>query len=96
MFAAAADSNAVTGRLHEQHAATLAQARQLLEAWTEQTEDSIPANPTPNRNDPPRIEGGKILLAGKAKTKNPHAEMPGASNNASKTNHPGPIIITEL
>ena len=76
-----------------QHAATLAQARQLLEAWTAQTGDSIPANPTPNRNDPPRIEGGKILLAGKAKTKNPHAEMPGASNNASKINHPGPILI---
>lgn len=78
---------------NSQHAATLAQARQLLEAWTAQTEDSIPANPTPNRNDPPRIEGGKILLAGKAKTKNPHAEMPGASNNASKINHPGPILI---
>ncbi len=79
-----------------QHAATLAQARQLLDAWTEQTGASIPANPSPNRHDPPRIKNGKILPAGKATTKNPHAEMPGASNNASRINHPGPIVIAEL
>ena len=38
-------------------------------------------------------ENGKILPPGKAKTRNPHAEMPGASRNASKINHPGPIKI---
>ena len=65
----------------------------LLAKWTEQTGDSIPDNPTPNRHDPPRIENGKILPPGKAKTRNPHAEMPGASENAKVINHPGPIKI---
>ena len=73
------------------HAKALKQARVLLTEWTKQTGDSIPANPTPNRHDPPRIEDGKILPPGKAKTRNPHAEMPGVSNNAKKINHPGPI-----
>ena len=73
------------------HAKTLKQARALLTEWVKQTGDSIPANPTPNRHDPPRIEDGKILPPGKAKTRNPHAEMPGVSKNATKINHPGPI-----
>jgi hypothetical protein len=73
------------------HAKVLKQARVLLTEWTKQTGDSIPANPTPNRHDPPRIEDGKILPPVKAKKRNPHAEMPGASNNARKINHPGPI-----
>ena len=71
----------------------LKQARALLSKWTKQTGDSIPDNPTPNRHDPPRIENGEILPPGKAKTRNPHAEMPGASRNASKINHSGPIKI---
>ena len=73
------------------HAKALKQARVLLTEWTQQTGDSIPANPTPNRHDPPRIEDGKILPPVKAKKRNPHAEMPGVSNNATKINHPGPI-----
>ena len=73
------------------HAKTLKQARALLTEWTKQTGDSIPANPTPNRHDPPRSENGKILPAGKAKTRNPHAEMPGVSKNATRINHPGPV-----
>lgn len=73
------------------HAKTLKQARALLTEWVKQTGDSIPANPTPNRHDPPRIEDGKILPPGKAKTRNPHAEMPGVSKNATRINHPGPI-----
>ena len=71
------------------HAKALKQARALLTEWAKQTGDSIPANPTPNRHDPPRIEDGKILPPGKVKKRNPHAEMPGASNNATKINHPG-------
>jgi arylsulfatase len=78
---------------NKKHSKALKQARALLANWTEQTGDSIPDNPTPNRHDPPRIENGKILPPGKAKTRNPHAEMPGASRNASKINHPGPIKI---
>ena len=77
----------------KKHTKALNQARSLLAKWMEQTGDSIPANPTPNRHDPPRIENGKILPPGKAGTRNPHAEMPGASRNAPKINHPGPIKI---
>ena len=73
------------------HAETLKHARALLTKWVKLTGDSIPANPTPNRHDPPRIEDGKILPPGKAKTRNPHAEMPGVSKNATRINHPGPI-----
>ena len=77
----------------KKHAKALKHARWLLAKWTEQTGDSIPANPTPNRHDPPRIENGKILPPEKAKTRNPHAEMPGASENATVINHTGPIKI---
>ncbi len=77
----------------QKHTKALKQARALLTKWTEQTGDSIPANPTPNRHDPPRIEKGKILPPGKAGTRNPHAEMPGASENATAINHPGPIKL---
>jgi arylsulfatase len=75
------------------HFEALEQARSILSEWTEQTGDSIPGNPTPNRHDPPRIVDAKIIPAGKSKVKNPHAEMPGASLNASGINHPGPIKI---
>ena len=75
------------------HVEALEQARSLLSEWTEKTGDSIPDNPTPNRHDPPRILDGKIIPAGKTKGKNPHAEMPGTSRNASGINHPGPIKI---
>ncbi|MDA8990013.1 sulfatase [Opitutales bacterium] len=77
----------------EKHQKALKRARTLLSKWTKQTGDSIPDNPTPNRHDPPKIENGEILPPGKAKTRNPHAEMPGASLNASKINHSGPIKI---
>ena len=71
----------------------LEHARSFLSEWTEQTGDSIPDNPTPNRHDPPRIVDAKIIPAGKSKVKNPHAEMPGASRNASGINHSGPVKI---
>ena len=77
----------------KKHDKALKQARALLANWTKQTGDSIPANPTPNRHDPSKIKDGKILPPGKAKTRNPHAEMPGASNNAMKVNHPGPLKL---
>jgi len=71
---------------------TLAQARRLLAEWTEQTGDSIPANPTPDRRPPPRIVEGEIIPMGKKYGKqNPHAEFPGASEDATGINHPGPI-----
>ena len=75
------------------HRDALERGRSLLSAWTEQTGDTIPGNPTPNRHEPPCIVEGEIIPAGKALDKNPHAEMPGASRNASGINHPGPIEI---
>ena len=77
-----------------EYADTLKQARKLLADWTSQTGDSIPADPTPNRHAPPRIENGQIIPAAKPNgPKNPHREMPGASNNATSINHPGPIRL---
>jgi len=61
-----------------EYAETLMLARHLIDQWTEQTGDSIPENPTPNRHAPPRIENGKIIPYGRFKIRNPHAEMPGA------------------
>ena len=75
------------------YAKSLEQARKLLAEWTEQTGDSIPKNPTPHRHDPPQIVDGKIIPPKKAKVRNPHAEMPGASKNAMKIDHPGPIRL---
>lgn len=77
----------------KKHTKALKQARAFLAKWTEQTGDSIPDNPTPDRHAPPKIKDGKVLPPGKAKTRNPHAEMPGASRNATQINHPGPIKI---
>ena len=78
-----------------EHAKTLKQARRLLANWTEQTGDTIPDNPTPNRHAPPRVEDGRVIPAGSAKKaqRNPHAEMPGAAKNATGINHPGPVSL---
>lgn len=76
------------------YADALNQARRLLAEWTEQTGDSIPENPTPDRRDPPRIVEGEIIPMGKKHGRqNPHAEFPGASKNATEINHPGPIKL---
>jgi arylsulfatase len=73
-------------------AVALEKARGLLAAWTDQTGDTIPTNPTPDRHHPPRIENGKVIPHGKdIGAKKPHAEMPGAARNATAIQHPGPI-----
>lgn len=73
------------------HAAQIEIARKALAKWTEETGDTVPTNPTPNRRAPPTIVDGKIV-PGKAEAGgNPHAEFPGAARNASKINHPGPL-----
>ncbi len=73
---------------------TLAQARKLLAQWSKQTGDSIPDKPTPNRHAPPVIKDGKVLPAGEQTgPRSPHAEMPGASENAQENNHHGPLRI---
>lgn len=77
---------------HPGYEEILNQARGLVADWTEQTGDSIPANPTPDRREPPRIVEGEIIPMGKKLGRqNPHAEFPGASENATGINHPGPI-----
>lgn len=74
-----------------EHAAQIETARKALAKWTEETGDTVPTNPTPNRRAPPTIVDGKIV-PGKAEAGgNPHAEFPGAARNASKINHPGPL-----
>ena len=78
-----------------EYAEILAQSRALLANWTEQTADTIPENPTPDRHAPPRIEDGKIIPAGEGKTKKPQAEMPGAAKNATEVNHSGPVRVQD-
>ena len=94
LFQISKDPHQLSNLVNEaNHVEALEQARFFLSEWTEQTGDSIPDNSTPSRHDPPRIEGGEILPAGKLIHKNSHREMPGASRNASGINHPGPIKI---
>jgi arylsulfatase len=94
LFMVSKDPHQLSNLINEaEHQEALEQARSLLSEWTEQTGDTIPGSPTPNRHEPPRIVEGEIIPAGKALDKNPHAEMPGASRNASGINHPGPIEI---
>ena len=74
-----------------EYASILEKARGLIADWTEQTGDTVPSNPTPNRHTPPRIENGKIIPEGSYTDRTPHAEMTGAARNATVINHPGPI-----
>ncbi len=79
-------------------AGVLKQARKLYAQWTEQTGDTIPESPTPDRHTPPRIENGKIVPAGKVLlggSRNPHGELPGAARYATVIDHPGPIRLAE-
>lgn len=67
------------------HAKTLATMRGLLDHWTEQTGDTVPTNPTPDRQ------------AGLGKReRNPdfrYREQPGDAANAQAINHPGPVRL---
>ncbi len=74
-----------------EYAEQIKQARELLAAWSEQTGDTIPTNPTPNRHDPPTVVDGKVVSWKKGIGGNPHAEFPGAARDASSINHPGPL-----
>ncbi|BCX48031.1 hypothetical protein HAHE_19390 [Haloferula helveola] len=72
-------------------AGALEKGRELLVAWTEQTGDTLPANPTPSRHGPPRIKDGKVLPWERGPGGNPHAEFPGAARDADSIDHPGPL-----
>ena len=60
----------------KKHGKALKQARILLASWTKQTGDSIPANPTPNRHAPPRIENGKVLPPERQRRETPTPRCP--------------------
>ncbi|WP_442510684.1 sulfatase family protein [Novipirellula sp. SH528] len=64
----------------------LEKARGLLTQWTEQTGDTVPENPTPDRDAAP----GSPKKDRKAFK---HGEMPGESSGATNINHPGPIQL---
>lgn len=74
-----------------EYAAQMETARKTLAKWTEETGDTVPTNPTPNRRTPPTVVDGKIVRGKEEAGGNPHAEFPGAARNASKINHPGPL-----
>lgn len=67
-----------------EHEQALNRMRKLLDQWTEQTGDTVPDNPT---NDREAVDRSR---------KNPNhkrGEFPGQSRNATKINHPGPIRV---
>lgn len=65
------------------HAAKVAELRNVLDRWTEETGDSVPANPTPS-----------VALFGARQHLQPEFKrgpMPGSDRNAAHVNAPGPI-----
>jgi arylsulfatase A-like enzyme len=63
---------------------TLTQMRGLLDRWKEQTGDSVPDHPTPDRQP---------LHQGADRKDFKRGEFPGAAKNATGINHPGPVLI---
>ena len=70
----------------DEYASTLQQMRSLLERWTEETGDNVPANPTPDRDPRPGAEK-------RPRQKFQVREMPGDATGAVKINHPGPCLL---
>ena len=68
------------------NAAMLKQMRQMLDQWTTETGDTIPARPTPHRDAPPGSPP-------KSRKNFRRGEMPGAASGALKINPPGPIRV---
>jgi len=66
---------------NHQYREVLQQIRRLLEQWKEQTGDTVPAKPTPDRQ--PLHDSIEKML--------PRGEYPGAARNATMINHPGPV-----
>ncbi|QDT25995.1 Arylsulfatase [Gimesia panareensis] len=66
-----------------EYASELARLRGVLDQWSKQTGDTIPANPSPDRNQRPgEPKPGEFE----------HREMPGDARNAQKINNPGPVL----
>lgn len=66
---------------YSEHAATLKQLRSVLNRWTDETGDTVPPDPTPDRQD----------AYGKKNKEFKRGTFPGAARNATKINKPGPI-----
>ena len=64
---------------------TLSRMRGLLDTWVEQTGDTLPSEPTPDREQRP---GGKAPVG-----KHRHKEMPGDARGAQQIHHPGPVKL---
>jgi arylsulfatase len=63
-----------------EYAEQMAKMQELLDRWTDETGDTVPENPTPDRG----------TVAGK---RNPHAEFPGAAAGADQINAKGPARL---
>ncbi|BCX49448.1 hypothetical protein HAHE_33560 [Haloferula helveola] len=64
------------------HSDTLRRMRLLVEQWIEETGDSVPANPTPDRQP---------LHQSDQQAKIRRGDLPGADKGAERINRPGPI-----
>jgi arylsulfatase len=67
-----------------EHAAVIRQARAMLAMWKQQTADSVPKNPTPDR--------GTLHESSERSTK--RGDFPGADLGAAQVNHPGPQRVS--
>lgn len=68
-----------------EHAPVLDHLRALLDRWVEQTGDSVPDNPTADRDD---HDGNRLPDWERG-------EFPGAATNAVEIDHPGPIFADQ-
>lgn len=65
------------------YADVLAHLRRALDRWAEETGDTIPENPTPDRN----AAGGQ---------RKPKGEFPGAASDATRIDRPGPVRRADM
>lgn len=77
----------------KEYSHVLVKMRGILQKWTEQTGDTVPSDPTPDRDERPRIENGRFIDSGKRDKNFQHREMPGDAAGATKINHPGPVRL---
>ncbi len=63
------------------HADTLSQLREVLDRWTSQTGDTVPENPTNDRQD----------AQGRRNPNHHRGTFPGAEREATRINAPGPV-----
>jgi arylsulfatase len=66
---------------------------QVLADWTRQTGDTVPSDPTPDRDAPPRIENGQFFPPQGKNKAFTHREMPGASAGAEQIHDSGPVRL---